>query len=760
MNSTLSKPKILIVDDVPANIHALWEVLKSDYRIVFAQNGEDALKLATSETPPNLILLDIVMPGMDGYEVCRRLKADDGARNIPVIFITARRGEEDEAEGLRLGAIDYITKPINVAIVKARVKTHLELDTHRNRLEELVRQRTAELTRTNERLQDEIAARKLAEEELREAHGQLERRVEERTFELRETNQRLMQEIAERKRTEKALQEKEEYLRTIMATIQTGLVVLDPVTFKILDANAFVLKMVGLELQDLVGNDYSKFMLPEAPDPLPSPTDFAGPGDQAPPDGFLRTANGGMAHVRRSSAPLRIRDRSFLIESFLDITDIKHLLKKQEISINLAKKILGLVNGTAPRYTDLGNGLTLFADAVSIPCNAEGGDHFFVRNPPANGRPGPSRTVVSVKDQSGHEVGCILRSIISDFVHNSILDADPSIPIERAVTELNKVVCGSGLFNRDDFFTSISAELDHATLLLRFVSAGHPPFFLIRGDEVMGLPRSGGAGTNIPVAVGAGMEFTAGEHHIQPHDRLIFYTDGLNEMPQRNLNSTVTTDEMKDLIGEIVRRNPEATASDIMRAVLDAIAKMCDEEVVPPSRNSSGDDITVLCMEVEREDNCTERVYRPGSTDEVFRIIEDLYGQLGSEWNRRGYRKPEIRLRTVLEESILNAWNHGNCKKPHRPITVKWRYGNDFHLEVLDDGEGFDVGCVPDPTLHENVTKPFGRGIFMMRCYAGDVKWLNCGRRLVLTFEKDFVPGSEGEDGRSCESARFRQCRR
>lgn len=127
MSDELSRQKILIVDDAPTNIKILVNELKSTYRIVVATSGEAALKRVESDTPPDLILLDVVMPGMDGYEVCRWLKADERTRDIPVIFITARSAEEDEATGLELGAVDYITKPFCLPIVRSRVKTHLEL---------------------------------------------------------------------------------------------------------------------------------------------------------------------------------------------------------------------------------------------------------------------------------------------------------------------------------------------------------------------------------------------------------------------------------------------------------------------------------------------------------------------------------------------------------------------------------------------------------------------------------------------------------
>ncbi|PRD69748.1 two-component system response regulator [Malikia spinosa] len=144
---------ILVVDDTPANLSLMTGLLRDEYKVKAAIDGEKALRIAQSSPAPDLILLDIMMPGMDGYEVCRRLKADPATRDIPVIFLTAKSGVEDEKMGLDLGAVDYITKPISPPIVMARVRNHLVLkasaDFLRDKadyLEHEVGKRTAEVT--------------------------------------------------------------------------------------------------------------------------------------------------------------------------------------------------------------------------------------------------------------------------------------------------------------------------------------------------------------------------------------------------------------------------------------------------------------------------------------------------------------------------------------------------------------------------------------------------------------------------------------
>ncbi len=124
---------ILIVDDAPANIEVLSAAIGDSYEILFATDGREAIRLAF-EVIPDLILLDVLMPGMGGYDVCRSLKNNPALRDIPVIFITALDQEDQETKGLELGAVDYITKPFYPAIVRLRVKNHLELKHQRDML--------------------------------------------------------------------------------------------------------------------------------------------------------------------------------------------------------------------------------------------------------------------------------------------------------------------------------------------------------------------------------------------------------------------------------------------------------------------------------------------------------------------------------------------------------------------------------------------------------------------------------------------------
>ena len=134
---TASKPKLLVVDDQPINIQVMNQIFAADFQVFMATSGVQALTICQNN-PPDLVLLDVVMPGMDGFEVCTRLRADEATRNIPVIFVTAHSDAAQETRGLEAGAVDFISKPVNPAVVRARVKTHLTLKLQSDLMRKLV----------------------------------------------------------------------------------------------------------------------------------------------------------------------------------------------------------------------------------------------------------------------------------------------------------------------------------------------------------------------------------------------------------------------------------------------------------------------------------------------------------------------------------------------------------------------------------------------------------------------------------------------
>ena len=196
---------ILVVDDTMENLDVLVSMLSGyGYNVRPAASGEIALRAARS-VPPDLVLLDIRMPEMDGYQVCQALKDDDRTRHIPIIFLTVLDEPKEKVKAFAAGAVDYITKPFQGEEVAARVEMHLRVQHLQKKLQE-----------QNSQLKREIAERKRAEEALKAARNELELRVEERTAELRDTNQQLLVEMTERKQAEDSLRASEARYRLVV----------------------------------------------------------------------------------------------------------------------------------------------------------------------------------------------------------------------------------------------------------------------------------------------------------------------------------------------------------------------------------------------------------------------------------------------------------------------------------------------------------------------------------------------------------------
>ncbi len=168
-------PSILVVDDVPENVHDLVGALSEMYRVIVATNGQKAIDLVQGVNPPDLILLDIVMPEMDGYETCRRIKATAAGYRIPVIFLSILDKTLEKISGFSAGAADFITKPFDIDEAHARIRTHLQLSRLQHYFEQQAAQRTADLQEKNHQLQE----LSLARQDLEKANAALEEKNRE-----------------------------------------------------------------------------------------------------------------------------------------------------------------------------------------------------------------------------------------------------------------------------------------------------------------------------------------------------------------------------------------------------------------------------------------------------------------------------------------------------------------------------------------------------------------------------------------------------
>jgi two-component system cell cycle response regulator len=241
-------PRILVVDDSVETLMLLTEILTdSGYKVITVLNGHTALKLVEVEVP-DLILLDVKMPDMDGYEVCHKLKSAEHSSMIPVIFISGLYEAASKIKGFNAGGVDYITKPFQLEEVLARVETHVALS-HLQR----------QMGEQNIQLQQEISERERAEQELRKHEAHLEELVAERTAKLKATNEELQREIAERKQAEEAQRETEERYRLIVEYANEIIYQAD-VNGHFTFVNPTTIRLTGYSKDELIGKHYRELI--------------------------------------------------------------------------------------------------------------------------------------------------------------------------------------------------------------------------------------------------------------------------------------------------------------------------------------------------------------------------------------------------------------------------------------------------------------------------------------------------------------------
>lgn len=412
------------------------------------------------------------------------------------------------------------------------------------------------------------------------------------------------------------------------------------------------------------------------------------------------------------------------------------LLRQQEVNIDLARQVLALINSKPQRHIPLSRDLELCITSQYIPCHAAGGDHYFVHTLKKSGSYN-ARTILSLKDQSGHEVGCVLRSIVTDLMHNALLRRKDGNSLDAVFTHLNNLICASNLFSDDVFFTSINADIDHETLEMHFLSTGHPPCLLIRGAEVHFLPETQTTGCNLPVGFIGGRQFSMGTAQLQPGDQLLFYTDGLLEIPRWTGGVALESAQLADKVRSLISQDPNRPVSSLAARLLRQLLPEGEFEKI-----SKTDDVALLAFEIEQPDLAFETVLHPKSNEQLSEMIKELTHKVQNEWIEHQIENPEYRLRLALEEALINAWKHGNHADPQKTITVRRRYGNDAIIEVTDQGRGFAHEELQNPTISENRTKASGRGIFVIRLISDDTYWKDNGRTIVICFQNEAYPAT------------------
>ena len=313
--SELDIRTVLIIDDTPTNLAVMIDDLEDHgFRVVIARNGPEGLKRAQF-VHPDLILLDVMMPDMDGFETCRQLKASEATRDIPVIFMTALEETRDKITGFEVGGVDYVTKPFQMAEALARINTHLSLHTMRK-----------QLAVQNAQLQREIAVREQVESALQHAYDDLEERVAQRTAELADANARLKGEIAERMRAEEISREQLHFTQQLLQSIPTPVFYKDEAG-RYLGCNRAYEEYSGIKREGLMGKTVYELAPKDLAD-IYAATDnelFQNPGTQVQETSVIY-ADGTRHDVILSKATFSKADGRLggLVGVMLDISERKH----------------------------------------------------------------------------------------------------------------------------------------------------------------------------------------------------------------------------------------------------------------------------------------------------------------------------------------------------------------------------------------------------------------------------------------------------
>lgn len=546
--------------------------------------------------------------------------------------------------------------------------------------------------------------------------------------------------ITHRKNAYKAIEEKEQYLNAIMSTVQSGVIITDDKSPFIIDANPYALKMIGCSRENLTEFSIRDILKLEKPwIEIIQGTERLSENESY----TLTRLSGETLHIRLSIARATIRGRTYLVQSFSDITDVKQYIQKQMVDILKAKAIMDLVNPMPPGYTELPFNRRLFTEAISIPCNAEGGDHLFIRH--FTGYPAP-KTIISLKDQSGHEVNCILRSIYTDLIHNAILLNNPTAELETVVKKLNTVLCSSDFFAEDDFFTMATAQIDHDTLMMSYLTAGHPPLLLIRDNRVTLLPEPGQNSGHLPIPFLKDAQYTSTRFQLRESDQLILYTDGLTEMTIKHLKRTLSQDDLVAMTQAIiddfkVKTGSSLPVSILMTRLLDHISMTSQETVTSEgnglkSVNTSSDDVTLIGVEIGTLAESIEKSFSPENPAEISLFIKEIQSLIFRHEENTPFLHLKIRIAMILEEALTNAWKHGNRMNRDQSITLRLSFRNEFVFEIIDQGNGFDFYNLPDPTLEGNIESHSGRGIFIIHYFSDHVQWKGKGNHIIISLKK------------------------
>ena len=534
---------------------------------------------------------------------------------------------------------------------------------------------------------------------------------------------------------EEQLRKQTQFMNLVSDTLQTGVMVSNVDTGLVFRLNRHAGELLGLTQKEIMGKPRSDFLV-RVPDEKPDTGTAKDELDNT--EWLLRPAQGRPLNVLRTARRAHDGEMDYLVECFSDITALKLLMENQTMDMDQARRILDLVEGERHRHVSLDGGQGLFISAYNLSCMDEGGDHYFIREIPPGERHPSGRVQISLKDQSGHQVGCMLRCILTDLLHQRLLARYGNESLAGVTQRLNSLLCNNRLVPGDDFFTGVFCQIDRRTRQMEFITCGHPRALLLRDGNLTFLPKAPGKpGANPPLGLLSGRNFSSGSLTLRSGDRIILYTDGLMEAAGccSPLGRGFGTEHLAELVLGLAHENPGLRVEDLMNKLIGSFSKDGQSLLSPEGKNLSGDDVTLIGLEVEDITWEAMEVWHPTSLRNLQSLLDRYYETRRDEWRQKGFENPK-RLKLCLEEAVANAYWHGNQGKEKVAITMRHRYGNDFHLRVTDNGPGFDWAQIPGLSHVPSPISESGRGIFLMRRHSNYLKWNQSGNELELALSR------------------------
>ncbi|MBI9104932.1 MAG: SpoIIE family protein phosphatase [Spirochaetales bacterium] len=752
--TTETLPRLLVVDDQPVNIQALYEIFHRDHEIFMATSGKQALEMCRNN-PPDLILLDVVMPELGGLEVCWLLKQNCETRDIPIIFVTAMNSSDDETAGFAAGAVDFITKPVNPVVVRARVHTHLTLKYQADLLRSFVQNLTSQIM-----INEQTAI------ELKEALN-----LSERANSLMEGREIRIRQIKEEiNKLSRDLGRGDIYANADSDEIYGGLISAEDSWKNALSLaeDAEIARREALESNEqlslikmavncssdaiaistttgdfyYINNTFSSLLGYQVDRLAELPIDLLFDNEKVPDFVFQSITTGmtwqgrvGMYKNDNIVLPVSLRtspfkdDRDNILGIIWSITDISSQLESEE-KINLythkiesdledKKEMLkkatflqkSLIQQTIPLLENLN------IHALFMPCENLGGDFFRILKGISE-----EKLVIIIGDCTDHGIkasmdASLLTSLISPNLNILYQDNRTDLFLSNISKEYMK------MSDEDQFPTMLAMVIDINSGDVYYSNANSELPLIQKGESIEKLEKAAG----MHIGYFNDPEYERKHFILQPGDRLQFFSDAITELRKAD-NKLLGYSGLKEILFQC-----KGHGLSIFTSLIDLLKKESGQFPL-------NDDTTLIQIDY----------LSPKKEQYEFQTMElwsEIHKKIKKTLDELDYTFDEIeKIGIGIDELCINAFLHGNKSDCSKTVIIHALMDcRKVVFTVEDEGSGFDPESIPDPTknleeLNQNdVEEEFthGRGIWITRNFFDSVEYNDKGNIVKITKQKN-----------------------